>query len=127
MYGREEVIVRGKTREALEELVAANNFNSHPRLQSISITQPELESKKPVGTGVPVKKDSATTDDEYKPVECAPEGVMLSVRWGVLPRVEYGMAKFAHGKWWNYSSSNTYANGRECVTPSGWRYMSASS
>lgn len=42
IYGREEVVVRGKTKEALEQFVEANNFRTHPRLQSLEITQPEV-------------------------------------------------------------------------------------
>ena len=41
IYGREEVVVRGKTREALEELIASNGFRTHPRLQKLEITEPE--------------------------------------------------------------------------------------
>ncbi len=40
----EEIVVRGETREALDEFVEANNLNSHPRLLKLNITGPEDQS-----------------------------------------------------------------------------------
>lgn len=39
--GIEEICVRGKTREALEQFVEMNSLRTHPRLRSLEITQPE--------------------------------------------------------------------------------------
>ena len=41
IYGREEIIVRGKTREALVQFATLNKLETHPRLQKLQITQPE--------------------------------------------------------------------------------------
>jgi len=37
MHGNEEIIVRGMTREALEQFVDENELRSHPRLISLTI------------------------------------------------------------------------------------------
>lgn len=48
IYGREVIVVRGKTREALEAFVKANGLDNHPRLQKLEITEPEkVESAAP--------------------------------------------------------------------------------
>lgn len=39
--GSERIIVRGETKEVLDELAAANRFRSHPRLISFTITGPD--------------------------------------------------------------------------------------
>ena len=39
--GSEEIVVRGDTREALEEFVEENNLRTHPRLRRLTITGPE--------------------------------------------------------------------------------------
>ena len=39
IYGREHIVVRGKTREALEEFVTLNKLRDHPRLQALEITE----------------------------------------------------------------------------------------
>lgn len=39
LFGQERIVVRGKTREALEEFLAANNFRKHPRLVSCAIQE----------------------------------------------------------------------------------------
>lgn len=45
IYGPHEIVqVRGKTREALEELIARNNFRTHPRLVSLEITENKSET-----------------------------------------------------------------------------------
>lgn len=36
--GREEFVVRGMTKEALDEFVETNNFRTHPRLISLTVT-----------------------------------------------------------------------------------------
>lgn len=41
IYGCEEIVVRGKTKEALEYFAEMNSLNTHPRLQKLEITQPE--------------------------------------------------------------------------------------
>ncbi|MFZ5365938.1 MAG: hypothetical protein ACOZBZ_01460 [Patescibacteria group bacterium] len=41
--GSEEIVVRGMTREALEEFVEANDFKTHPRLRRLTITGPDGE------------------------------------------------------------------------------------
>jgi len=38
MFGNEEVVVRGITKEALEEFARANDLYHHPRLISLTIT-----------------------------------------------------------------------------------------
>ena len=48
--GSEEIVVQGKTLEALKEFIKENNFESHPRLRSLKITGPkgvEYEYPKP--------------------------------------------------------------------------------
>jgi hypothetical protein len=42
IYGREEIVLRGKTKEALEQFADVNGLKTHPRLQSLEITQPEM-------------------------------------------------------------------------------------
>lgn len=37
--GSEKIVVRGKTREALEKFVDLNNLRKHPRLRSLDITE----------------------------------------------------------------------------------------
>lgn len=37
----ETIVVRGMTREAIEEFVSRKNLNEHPRLLSLSITGPD--------------------------------------------------------------------------------------
>jgi len=39
--GSEEVIVRGMTKEALEEFIGKNNYRTHPRLRSLVISGPD--------------------------------------------------------------------------------------
>jgi hypothetical protein len=39
--GSEELVVRGKTREALEQLVKRNSFRDHPRLRWLRISAPD--------------------------------------------------------------------------------------
>lgn len=56
----------------------------------------------------------------YASVESVPHDELVCVVWGMPPRSEYGVAKYAHGKWWDYTSSNPHARGRECATPTGW-------
>lgn len=42
MYGgREEIVVRGKTRKALEKFVEEYELLTHPRLRKLTITGPE--------------------------------------------------------------------------------------
>lgn len=38
--GSEEIIVRGKTKEALEQFAKLNNLYNHPRLRALNIYQP---------------------------------------------------------------------------------------
>ncbi len=38
--GGEKIVVRGMTREALEQFVESNRLQNHPRLQSLTITGP---------------------------------------------------------------------------------------
>lgn len=38
LYGREHIIVRGMTKEALERFVELNRLSTHPRLQKLEIT-----------------------------------------------------------------------------------------
>ena len=40
--GNEKLVVRGKTKEVLEEFVKLNNYKTHPRLTSLKIHQPEI-------------------------------------------------------------------------------------
>lgn len=43
IYGNYEVVrIRGKTKEALEQVIERNKFRTHPRLVSLEITEPEL-------------------------------------------------------------------------------------
>lgn len=42
IYGREEIVIRGKTKEALEQFADLNGLKTHPRLQKLEITQPEV-------------------------------------------------------------------------------------
>ncbi len=58
--------------------------------------------------------------DTYDPIETAPSEKMLNVRWGKPTNYEYGTARYSHGSWWNYTSTNPHARGRECTTPDGW-------
>lgn len=37
----EEILVRGKTEEALTELIDLNNFRTHPRLRQLTLTGPD--------------------------------------------------------------------------------------
>jgi hypothetical protein len=46
IYGQEAVKVRGKTKEALEELIKRNNWSTHPRLISLTVTEPEKDPDK---------------------------------------------------------------------------------
>lgn len=39
--GSEEIVVRAKTREALEEFLEQNQLRRHPRLRSLTITGPD--------------------------------------------------------------------------------------
>jgi len=39
--GSEEVVVRGMTKEAIDEFVELNHFRQHPRLRSLTITGPD--------------------------------------------------------------------------------------
>ncbi len=41
IYGREEIVVRGLTKEKLEQFAEVNGLRTHPRLQKLEITQPE--------------------------------------------------------------------------------------
>ena len=41
IYGREQVIARGKTREALEAFTVLNSLAGHPRLITMTFSQPE--------------------------------------------------------------------------------------
>lgn len=45
IYGREEIVVRGKTREALEQFVKVNSLDTHCRKIKVEITEPEAEPK----------------------------------------------------------------------------------
>jgi hypothetical protein len=45
IYGQEQIVVRGRTREALEEFVAANHLREHPRLLQLTITEPEAAAQ----------------------------------------------------------------------------------
>ena len=45
IYGREEIVLRGKTQEALEEFVDRNKLRQHCRLQKLEITQPEAKQE----------------------------------------------------------------------------------
>lgn len=59
--GTEELIVRGKTREVLEELVEKEGYGRHPRLIRLEITQPETPdaaATKVVQEGVPETSSS---------------------------------------------------------------------
>lgn len=47
IYGREEIVVRGKTREALEQFVKVNSLDTHPRKIKVEITEPEAAGKEP--------------------------------------------------------------------------------
>ena len=42
IYGREEIIVRGQTREALEQFLVLNELRTNPRLQKIEISFTEV-------------------------------------------------------------------------------------
>jgi len=42
--GSETLVVRGMTKEALEKFVEVNDYRRHPRLQELTITQPEVEA-----------------------------------------------------------------------------------
>ena len=48
LYVRQEIVIRGKTKEALYQFVSLNKLNSHPRLQSLVITQPEKVAREAV-------------------------------------------------------------------------------
>lgn len=37
--GSEEIVVRGETKESLEQFVEANDLRAHPRLRSLEITE----------------------------------------------------------------------------------------
>lgn len=39
--GSEEIVVRGMTKEALDEFITMNNFRRHPRLRNLTITGPD--------------------------------------------------------------------------------------
>ncbi len=39
--GSEEIVVRGDTKEALDELITRNNLRTHSRLRWLKITGPE--------------------------------------------------------------------------------------
>lgn len=41
LYGNERVVVRGKSKEALDAFVEDNHFQTHPRLATLTISQPE--------------------------------------------------------------------------------------
>ena len=41
--GSEEIIVRGMTREAIDQFIAVNRLDRHPRLRRIEITGPDGE------------------------------------------------------------------------------------
>lgn len=43
LYGREEIIVRSMTKEALDRFIEVNGLRTHPRLQSLTITGPGME------------------------------------------------------------------------------------
>jgi len=47
LYGSEQITIRGKTKEALEECVKQNAFDKHPRLIKLEITQPAPEPPEP--------------------------------------------------------------------------------
>ena len=42
--GSEEIVVRGMTREALEQFVEENKLRTHPRLRELTITGPEEQT-----------------------------------------------------------------------------------
>lgn len=44
IYGNEEVVVRGKTQEALEKLIETNHFTTHPRLVRLTVRNTETNS-----------------------------------------------------------------------------------
>ena len=39
--GSEDVVVRGMTKEAVDELIEKNSFRSHPRLKRLTFTGPD--------------------------------------------------------------------------------------
>lgn len=39
--GSEEIVVRGQTKEAIDELIEKNHFRTHPRLRKLTITGPD--------------------------------------------------------------------------------------
>ena len=39
--GSEEIVVRGETKEALDEFIEKNDFRTHPRLRHFTITGPD--------------------------------------------------------------------------------------
>lgn len=39
--GSEEIVVRGMTKEALDELIGRNQFRTHPRLRWLTVTGPD--------------------------------------------------------------------------------------
>lgn len=100
--------------------------------ESISVpnwgTKNKLGSPKAINVtkkmGFKVAKSITTENqNEYKPVNTAPEEKLLYVKWGNETqgeKPEYGIAKYVHGKWWNYSGTNRHAWGRQCTTPTGW-------
>jgi len=67
-----------------------------------------------------VKSITTENGNDYKPINTAPKDKLLFVRWGDADKAEHGVAKYAHGKWWNYTSSNPHARGKECAAPTGW-------
>jgi hypothetical protein len=43
LHGNEVIVVRGKTREALELFAGVNHLDKHPRLISMTITEPDKD------------------------------------------------------------------------------------
>lgn len=64
--------------------------------------------------------EPATPRMRYRPIETAPENELVLVCWGTIPPFAYGMAKFACGRWWDYTLRNPYAQGYACGVPTGW-------
>jgi hypothetical protein len=116
-------------RSSVEAIASAYRLNS----QVYEITSVHGKRRVTVGSEMELKLHhyNATEDQSYElcvlpegylPIDSSiPEDVEIHVVWGSFPtRLEFGCAKWAHGKWWIYGQSNPHANGRECASPIGW-------
>lgn len=73
IYGTEQIVVRSKTKEALEKFASNNNFQKHPRLIKIEITQPEAKEEHKEF----IAHDSAEWNDRYGRYTHVPSGDTL--------------------------------------------------